>query len=77
VGEAQHALELLAAHERQCGPQPGALYERAHALRALGRKAEARATFRAVQAAAAAQVKWKRNADRRIEWLAWVWSWML
>lgn len=77
MGQSQQALERLAAHERQCGAQPAALYERAHALRALGRKAEARATFRSVQAASSAQVKWKRNADRRIEWLARVWSWIL
>jgi tetratricopeptide (TPR) repeat protein len=61
LGRAQEALEALALFERNHGPSPEALYRRGQALRALGKKREARAAFAEVAALARKATRYQRR----------------
>lgn len=62
LGRAQEALDALHVHERNHGPSPEAAYRRGVALRALGRKAEARTAFAEVGELARRAARYQRRA---------------
>ena len=62
LGRAQDALEALQVHERNHGPSPEAAFRRGQALRALGRKAEARAAFSEVGELARRAARYQRRS---------------
>jgi tetratricopeptide (TPR) repeat protein len=62
LGRSQDALEALQVHERNHGPSPEASFRRGQALRALGRKAEARAAFSEVGELARRAARYQRRS---------------
>lgn len=63
-GDAAGALAALELFERNHGASPESAYRRGQALRALGRRDQARASFREVAALARRAVRFHRSADR-------------
>lgn len=76
LGQAALALEWVERYEHSQGASPCAWYERGRALRALGRKAEARRAFAEVSKASATRVRWQRKEDRVWVLLAQLWRWL-
>lgn len=76
LGKPALTLEWLQRYEQSQGATPSAWYERGRALRALGRKQEARAAFAQVAKASATRVRWQRKDDRVWVLLAQLWRWL-
>ena len=82
LGEAEAALAALDTFDRNHGPNPESAYRRGQALRAAGRRDEARESFAAVADLASRGARFQRGQNRR--WLcalstlpssrAWLWK---
>lgn len=70
------ALTVLDRFEKNHGESPESAFRRASALRALGRKSEARASYRRVRELFRAAVRYQRNAARGFALRAFLWSYV-
>lgn len=72
ASQPEAALARLARHERNHGLLAEAAFERGRALRALGRRAEARAAFGAVASLVREATRFKRAVPRGLALRAWL-----
>lgn len=70
--QAQAALEALDAFDRNHGASPESSFRRGQALRRLGRKADARASFARAADLAGKAAQFQRSRNRPWVWRAWL-----
>lgn len=65
IGDAQGALEALERRDRNHGPAPESAYRRGQALKALGRRDEARVSYREASKLAGSAARFQRGEARK------------